>query len=820
MVKPMSFLACLFVAAMAAPLRAEPAPAKHPFILWTKEQATATRQRVESQPWAKEQYAKLLQEKGLGQPFRNLFRYTVMGDKAAGEVEKKYLLKFIGTHPDRPPTKQDQDNRHYDNYLDALRYDALYDELSPEQRKQIEDTFRVYIDFQLHLDKFNYAKTTWLPNMQWPRPMAAHLMALALGDEAVIGDVFSSKGGWKWYLDDYVSDGARSLYNEEFGKQYAMIGQMLIWCRGLDHIGLAKYGFDYTGARGGSMRGYLEGLVQLGFPRMEIPGGMPHYPKLTMGDARGTYLPQAPPYLTQHALVNGFVASGGGGNELWSAANMNGRDHQSTKVEKLREPQWFELAHAKWPDAHFDYFLAQMRRPGEEKYTPTLFWGLEPVDPKKVTAPTAPSYVAQERGFAMLRAEESPAYWESPAPAVAMQFADYYVHYTHDCFSLLGFHAYNRPIYINRGISSGYAGDDPWTDSVRGHAGVVVDHQQARPVGAGIAMGNVALSAEYLDNPPARFASDPSAKFVLCRARNIYEGVVQTRGLMLTRDYLVDIFRLTSDKPHNYEWQVHALGAAQPDARDDWQPTTDLDNGALYKGLTGPPKMLALLEAQPTRWDLTEVKRRAPGDRPLSFVALQTCALPDVSRSVLGKAWYDRNIGVRISLLGESGTVSYFGKTPEYHPAGRQEASKSEKSALPNEVGGVTLIAQRNKPSTTFTALHEPFEAGAWRVKDFRPIQETEEGVAVAVIGKDGSGIDDRAMLGLAADRAKVITLSGDGESFTFTDRAWLRIGRDQITASGDLRAASVRVAGKPKLILNGKQVPADINDGILRFGN
>ena len=62
-----------------------------------------------------------------------------------------------------------------------------------------------------------------------------------------------------------------------------------------------------------------------------------------------------------------------------------------------------------------------------------------------VSPPPASSYVARERGFALLRAEESPAYWESPAPAVAFQLATYYVHYAHDAFSLLGFHAFNRP---------------------------------------------------------------------------------------------------------------------------------------------------------------------------------------------------------------------------------------------------------------------------------------------------------------------------------------------------------------------------------------
>ena len=82
-------------------------------------------------------------------------------------------------------------------------------------------------------------------------------------------------------------------------------------------------------------------------------------------------------------------------------ANMNGRDHRNTKLAKLAEKHWFEMLHAKYPDGPFGYFLAQMRNRGDTKYVPTLFWGLEPIDPRRVTAPPAPSHVFAERGFAI-----------------------------------------------------------------------------------------------------------------------------------------------------------------------------------------------------------------------------------------------------------------------------------------------------------------------------------------------------------------------------------------------------------------------------------
>src|SRR5205814_1106482 len=66
---------------LVAGLPSSPArAAEHPYLLWTKQEAAEARERIETEPWAKQRYEQMLAEKGLGQPFRNLFRYQVMGD--------------------------------------------------------------------------------------------------------------------------------------------------------------------------------------------------------------------------------------------------------------------------------------------------------------------------------------------------------------------------------------------------------------------------------------------------------------------------------------------------------------------------------------------------------------------------------------------------------------------------------------------------------------------------------------------------------------------------------------------------------------------
>ena len=68
-------------------------------------------------------------------------------------------------------------------------------------------------------------------------------------------------------------------------------------------------------------------------------------------------------------------------------------------------------------------------------------------------------------------------------------------------------------------------------------------------------------------------------------------------------------------------------------------------------------------------------------------------------------------------------------------------------------------------------------------------------------------------------DYDKQLTLAGDGESFTFADRAFVRIGKDEVEVSGDLRAMRLKVSGQPSLSVNGKPTTCRYEGGCLVFG-
>jgi len=285
------------------------------------------------------------------------------------------------------------------------------------------------------------------------------------------------------------------------------------------------------------------------------------------------------------------------------------------------------MAHAHWPDVGFDYFLAQRRAPDEAFYYPSLLFGLDPIDPKKASPPPAPSGVYPGRGLAVLRAEESPRYWESPAPAVGMRLATPYAHHVQDCFSLTGFYAFNRPIYVNRKHATNYSGVDPgFSNSSRSHTAVVVDFEEPKTV------DEVDLRRDFSEH----------FKFVSARGQGIYDGVEQARSLVLTRDYMLDVFQLRSDRPRHYQWIVQGLGHAYPGQTQRWTPSRDLV-GYLF--------------------NLGDERSLHTGD-DWSVTLLQSSGGAHRQFSGLGEKWFDRRIGSRITMFGERGTAAYVARSP------------------------------------------------------------------------------------------------------------------------------------------------------------
>jgi hypothetical protein len=781
-------VSCLAGLASAADLE----KVQHPFLLWTAEDLRALRKKIETQPWAKEAYEAMVSSTDRqGDEIRHLFRYAVMQDREAGRIEKQRLLSLLKA-PD--PLGSSLDWR-------ILAYDVLYPELSDDEREAIERRLRRYVqyairpggtyDATLYNNERNYARydgeeghytrTNWLPNIIFPWKLSANLAAAVLRDEKLIRETWARHGSVQWYFDEYLCDSG--FYSEEFSKTGSTPGTLLMYCTAVRNLGLDELGFGYQGRGGATMRGHLESLLHLTFPCIDLGSTRPRYPRVSAGDVR----PWMP---LEHATVEGHFADGRGGNETWRSHGAWGgttRDRSpqwdNDKTEKMQIRLWFEWGHRLWPEAGFDYFLAQMRGPRDDVYTPTLYFGLDPIGPQRARPPAASSAIHPERGIVMLRAVEGPDYWESEAPAVCLRLAANYAHNVNDAFALCGFYAFNRPIYLNPKSDPGYAFG--FSRSVRSHCSVMVDgHVKVDDWGR-----TGSIEPQFTSDCHTRHLFQPEVKFVAARTDQRYPGVDETRVLALTREYLLDVFSCSDARPHSYVWIAHTYGKAETEPGDRWRPSHDLAD--LIKEL-GDERSL---ETRGRDWSVT-VRQQRPAVEP--------------KNTPLGEAWWRRNVGVRLRMLGQPDTTAYLTSTPK--PPGDRPDRVLD---LPL-VDGVTILASRKANDATFVALHEPFE-GQPVVARFDRIAQSPQAMAMRVAGRSGSSIDDRILLRMGDDFASPITLRGDGEQFVFADFAYLRIGRDRIVVRGDLHQLKLPVGrDRPKLIVNGRPVDVDIAEDVL----
>lgn len=769
-------------------------PVKRPFLFMNTAEIAAARKRLAEAPWAEQAYQDSLPgRRNRRELIEGLFNYLVKGDEKAGERMVGALKGFAG---DKKMWEIEKTKPWHDRMEFALMYDAVYGRLDPEARARVEKVFRRHIDYILfaywrgprkevavyprkseffpepHPDRKEYDRLNWLPNMLYPRTQGVFMMALALQDEQLIRELYETRAaGIRWFFDEYLADGR--FYMEEFGKMYSCVGELLLWCRGCERLGLDELGFGHKCRTGGySMRRFLESWHEIGLPAGPAPaGGTPSFRHVHMGDAGASM------------MVVGYGAGGKGGCGRWMTARMNG------PAPRMIAPLWFEIAHKRWRDARFDWLLARMHKPGASKYYPSLFFDLDPIEVSKTAPPPVRSFASRERGFGMLKMEESPKYWYSDRPVVVQQFAMRYVHYMHASFTMLHYLSHGGEVYGGRRVWRGnYDGGDPWIDTARGRNGVIVDSLQPQPVDDGTE-GNKHVDFRERFAEHAKFLAIHSApwsvtvknaetKQVKTVTTALYPDVTMERSLFLTDQYLLEVVDGSSDRPRVYHWNYHPYGAPVTAEAEKWQPSKDLDGGKIHDMVS--PKIHGRDAMKAGKLDFPNLHKRVMGDADWSFT----------TRREDGR-------GVRIHMLGEADTVVYYDTDQKI----------------------TTTIVQREKPATAYVALHEPFKGEKLYVKSFERIAQDDKGVAVRIAGLPNSGVNDRILLAFWAGAREPIKLADERESFEFTGDAHIRLDGKRVLVSGDVKSMRLAVgAAKPRLLINGKQAAARVESGLLIY--
>ncbi|HUS92446.1 MAG TPA: heparinase II/III family protein [Phycisphaerae bacterium] len=413
---------------------------------------------------------------------------------------------------------------------------------------------------------------------------------------------------------------------------------------------------------------------------------------------------------------------------------------------------------------------------GDERYAP--FVGMIPayrpdlVDRRPVARdaafPPAPSKVWPGYGLAMLRSDEAPSYWTGgKAIAAFAVMSQGYGHDHRDKFSIclhgagrLIYPDYNAIQYENQAIG--------WTRNSVCHNTLVVDEQDtqdAAPTGI-------------------RHEFSPEVKYLATSASGVFEGVEQTRVLLLTGEYLLDVFDARSDVPHTYDYLLHSFGQVRAVGKAEFAPS----------------------RAMRRRYWLVEDTRSLQTDDPWSMDLL------------LGDAPGGHEATCRVTMAAGTGTLvthGVWGKQLAELVAGRGRG-KGE----PPRLDRLTMLAARRaRRGTTFAAAHEPFPAGA--EAEVTGVTVAARSADALVVRVDGRSFTDYAAVSFGPQKDKPLHLlaARDG-TFAFRDYGYLRIDRRGVVAArGGWVGFAVAGAGGEASV-NGRPAELRARDGRGVYGD
>jgi len=705
-----------------------------PFFMPAAERARI-RALVEEEPWAKEELAGLNAAAEKGDGYAAAFLYALDGDARRIPIATKWLLGQFG--PSAWFVKRARDafanpeffkggqphlaDVYYQIDVRAfVAFDWVCNGLDPADRKALQDGIVDHARFRIRaMDRWSQT-----PNLVFKPTFVVAMAGLATQDAECLQWGFHREprhgnGGYFVALDQMLVDGGpwheATIY--PIAHQDILCMATLSFYRSLYD---GRDWFAHKTANGSSPKGLMDYYVETAYPIERTGHGPGQIRVVTYGDG----------------------ATGANGKDLFL---VNPAD-KSLHV--------YEALGAAW------------RATGEPLYAPfvAMIPGWKPglLDRKPLPAnrqfPPAPSKIWPNYGLAILRSDESPAYWASgKAIAVFQLMSQGYGHDHRDKFTImlhgagrLFYPDYNPIQYENPSIG--------WTRNSPCHNTLIVDEQ------------------ETANAPPTgiRHEFAPEVKFLATSASGVFEGVDQTRALLLTKEYLLDLFHASSDLRHTYDYVLHSFGKPVPATPERFKPSD-----ALVRRYWLMKDQQAMAAAEP--WSLDFIIKEEPGSREGSY----------------GKEWFDHQATLRLTMAAEPDTLVSHGR----------------------DVHGVPMVvARRSGRDTVFVATHEPVAAPATpQIRAVTKLAETTDALLVRV---DAMDFVDYAGVAFGPQKNQPEHVLGDGAvTVAFRSYGYLRVARDgTVTARGGW--TRLRIPGaRGTLTLNGKAVQAKREGDALVYG-
>lgn len=680
----------------------------------------AERERIRAllgkEAWAKEELARLRAAAEKGDGYAAAFLYALDGDASRIPVAAKWLLGQFGpkawfvrrardafANPDFFKGGQPHlaDVYYQIDVRPFVAFDWAYNGLEPADRQAIEEGIRDHARFRMRaMDRWSQT-----PNLVFKPTFVVAMAGLATQDAECLAWGFHREprhgnGGYFVALDQMLLDGGPWREAPIYP-----IAHQVLYCAATLSLYRSLYDgrdwFAHPTTEGSSPKGLMDYYLDTAYP-IERTGHGP-------GQVR--------------------VATYGDG-----ATNAKGKDLFLVNPAE-KSLNMHEALTAVW------------RVSGEPRYAPFVAmmpgWRPSLLDRKPLPAdppfPPAPSKVWPNYGLAMLRSDESPAYWTSGnAIAVFQIMSQGYGHDHRDKFSIMLYGAgrlfypdYNPIQYENPAIG--------WTRNSPCHNTLIVDEGEtanAKPTGI-------------------RHDFAPEVKFLATSASGVYEGVDQTRALLLAPEYLLDLFQASSRLRRTYDYVLHSFGRPVPATPERFKPSE-----ALVRRYWLMKDQQAMATGEP--WALDFVIKEEPGSREGSY----------------GPEWYSHQATLRLRMAAEPDTLVSHGV----------------------DVHGVPmLVARRNCRGTAFVSTHEPVAAPATpRIRAVTKLAETADAMLVRV---DASDFTDYAAVAFGPQKEQAEHVLGDGAvTVAFRSYGYARVASDgkAIARGGwtNLRIPGAKVAG------------------------
>ena len=727
-----------------------------PFFM-PEQERSRLRRVIATQEWAKADYARIQQAARKGNGYLAAFLYALDGDREFAPIAQQWLLRTYGK--DSGVVKKARNalenpdyfrggmphlgSVYYDTSFDGyVAFDWAYTGLEPAARREISEGIILAARYKMRcMDRW------WqTPNLMFKPTSVVAIAGLATQDKEAIewgfrrpGRTFDiafitpgSHGGYFRVMDAMLKDGGlwheSPTYPIAHKDLYcmAMVSRCLSLAQGRDW-------WRHKMPSGGSAAGLMNYYIDTAYPIERTGHGPGQIRIATYGDG------------ATNAKGDLFLVNPAGGY-------LNVTQGLVTSYQTSQG------------DARLAPFVAMI-----PDYKPSLTerW---PV-PDKVAFPAAPSKVWPTYGLAMLRADESPDYWTSDSPAVFQIMGHGYSHDHRDKFAIM-LHGAGRLLYPDYNAIQYENFNTGWTRNTIAHSTLMVDEKDTR---------NAATTA--------RHDFTPEVKFLACSASGVFEAVDQTRALLLTREYLLDLLQAGSPTPRTFDYLLHSFGKPQPAHAGRFKPSRALD-----KRFWLVSDRKAMTTDDP--WTLDFVIKEESGSRKGKF----------------GPEWYDHTAAVRVTMAAEPQTLVT-------HGISGIELGKAANKAF--DPMGMLIARRAGVRQTVFVAAHEPYANDARpRIAAVTRLAQTDNAVLVRV---DAAGFTDYAAVAFGPQPGTpehVLAAAGDPKtSVAFKNYGYLRVQKDgTVVARGGWTGLSVPKA-KAALTLNGKAVSAKIAGGYLTFG-